>query len=232
MRPPTPRGNPAEAGAGSARARPARASRPSCGPRRRHELCRSATPRRSASEAMSDLEGRVKSRSKLNRPAGSPRSPSRPVCSRRTRPSRPARAGENRQVVSRSWPRVASAAWPRSRWRRGARVLMSAISEIQAETMRGRPDRLRRRRAHGGEESGTVELTRDAFERIDAAIEKMHVRIGDVADTARDVAAGSVTLQSDRGSTRSPVSPSAPPRPASRFRPRRSRRRRPAARSP
>src|SRR3954470_17347787 len=47
------------------------------------------------------------------------------------------------------------------------------------------------------EGTGTVQLPRDAFERIDAAIEKMNERIGEVAETARDVAAGTETLQGD-----------------------------------
>ena len=104
-----------------------------------------------------------------------------------------ARAGENGRgfaVVADEVRRLAENAGG------AAREIDHLITEIQAET-RAVVQIVSDGAARTEEGTGTVELTRDAFERIDAAIERMHVRIGDVADTARDVAAGSVTLQSD-----------------------------------
>ena len=103
-----------------------------------------------------------------------------------------ARAGENGRgfaVVADEVRRLAENAGG------AAREIDGLITEIQAET-RAVVQIVSDGAARTEEGTGTVELTRDAFERIDAAIERMHVRIGDVADTARDVAAGSVTLQS------------------------------------
>ena len=104
-----------------------------------------------------------------------------------------ARAGENGRgfaVVAEEVRRLAENAGG------AAREIDDLITEIQAET-RAVVQIVSDGAARTEEGTGTVEVTRDAFERIDAAIEKMHVRIGEVADTARDVAAGSVTLQSD-----------------------------------
>jgi methyl-accepting chemotaxis protein len=77
-----------------------------------------------------------------------------------------------------------------------AREIEGLIGEIQAETI-AVVQIVTDGVARTEEGTGTVDLTRDAFERIDTAIETMHERIGEVADTARDVAGGSVKLQSD-----------------------------------
>ena len=104
-----------------------------------------------------------------------------------------ARAGENGKgfaVVAEEVRRLAENAGG------AAREIEGLIAEIQSET-RAVVAIVADGAARTEEGTGTVEVTRDAFERIDAAIEKMHVRIGEVADTARNVAAGSETLQSD-----------------------------------
>jgi methyl-accepting chemotaxis protein len=77
-----------------------------------------------------------------------------------------------------------------------AREIEGLIGEIQAETI-AVVQIVTDGATRTEEGTGTVELTRDAFERIDAAIERMHVRIGEVADSARNVAGGSGKLQSD-----------------------------------
>ena len=77
-----------------------------------------------------------------------------------------------------------------------AREIGGLIGEIQSET-RSVVTIVSDGAARTAEGTDTVELTRHAFERIDAAIEKMHVRIGEVADTAREVTAGTETLRSD-----------------------------------
>src|SRR4051794_22980517 len=104
-----------------------------------------------------------------------------------------ARAGENGKgfaVVADEVRRLAENAGG------AAREIDGLIGEIQSET-RAVVQIVSDGAARTEEGTGTVEATRDAFERIDAAIEKMNAQIGEVADTARDVAAGSVTLRSD-----------------------------------
>ncbi|HEY6886246.1 MAG TPA: HAMP domain-containing methyl-accepting chemotaxis protein [Solirubrobacter sp.] len=104
-----------------------------------------------------------------------------------------ARAGENGKgfaVVADEVRRLAENAGG------AAREIAGLIGEIQSET-RTVVGIVSDGAARTAEGSDTVELTRQAFERIDAAIEKMHDRIGEVADSARDVAAGAETLQSD-----------------------------------
>jgi methyl-accepting chemotaxis protein len=77
-----------------------------------------------------------------------------------------------------------------------ARASEGLIGEIQSETV-AVVQIVSDGVARTEEGTGTVQRTRDAFERIDAAIERMHAQIGEVADTARDVAAGTETLQGD-----------------------------------
>ncbi|MDA0163667.1 methyl-accepting chemotaxis protein [Solirubrobacter ginsenosidimutans] len=104
-----------------------------------------------------------------------------------------ARAGENGKgfaVVADEVRRLAENAGG------AAREIAGLIAEIQSET-RAVVAIVSDGVARTEEGTGTVELTRHAFERIDAAIEKMNVRIGEVADTAREVAAGTETLRSD-----------------------------------
>jgi len=104
-----------------------------------------------------------------------------------------ARAGENGKgfaVVAEEVRRLAENAGG------AAREIDGLIGEIQAETI-AVVQIVSDGAARTEEGTGTVELTRDAFERIDAAIEKMNERIGEVAETARDVAAGTETLQGD-----------------------------------
>ena len=77
-----------------------------------------------------------------------------------------------------------------------AREIDDLITEIQAET-RAVVQIVSDGAARTEEGTGTVEVTRDAFERIDAAIEKMHGGSARSPTPPRDVAAGPVTLQSD-----------------------------------